>query len=376
MLRVGRPRSKNKDLPLGVFTAKGRYYVRPVNEEMRRAFAVHFPGKTSAPLGPDKSEMRRKWVAVFVVECKAEDAAGGTVAEIVERFEREIVPHLDPKPRKEAARYCRELRGAFGARRYAKSEAEAAMGAYLRTMDVQRYLDAAEGRRVAANRAVKLFSRMFKLAKTRWGYTEYNPCLQVEYNPETPRSAYHDDEAFMAVYKVASPVLQCMMDLAQMHGARRGMLMKATLACITTDGLLLPLNKRKKTEVQRYQLIEWNEDLRAVIDKALALRSKVRGGQRAIADSATAPLFLTRRGIAYGETAFNVMWRRARQKAGIGAHVFHFHDIRAKSASDSPSVADAQQRLGHMDQRTTRTSYIRKPTRVVPLARVSRKKAG
>jgi integrase len=373
MLRVGRPRSKNKDLPLGVFVAKGRFYVRPVNAEMRRAFGAHFPDKASAPLGADKAEMRRKWVALFVVECKADEARTGTVAEIVERYEREVVPGMDAKSKREATRHCRNMKAQFGTRRYAKSEAEAATGPFLRTMDVQRYLDSQQARPVAANREVKALARMFRLARTRWGYTEYNPCLQVEYNPETPRSAYQSDDAFMVVYQHASPVLQCMMDLAQMHGARRGMLMRATLACITDDGLLLPLNKRKRTEVQRYQLIRWSDDLRLVIARVLELRAKVRGGGKVV-DADTAPLFLTHAGKAFGENSFNIMWRRARAKAGIQRGAFTFHDIRAKSASDSPTIADAQDRLGHMDQRTTRTSYIRRPVQVIPLARVSGKK--
>jgi integrase len=374
MLRLGRPRSSGKDLPLGVYAVKGRYYVRPVNEEMRRVFAQRFPGRKCAPLGADKDAMRREWVKLFVTELPADDAKPGTVAQLVERYERDVVPHMDAKPRKECERYCRNLKKAFGSRPYARSEAEAASGAFVRTMDVQRYLDSATSRPVAANREIKCLARIFRLARTRWGYTEYNPCLQVEYNPETPRSAYHDDDAFMRVYKVASPPLQCMMDLAQMHGARRGMLIKATLACITNDGLLLPLNKRKKTEVQRYQLIVWTDDLRAVIDRCLELRRKVRGGQREVVDAATAPLFLTRRGKAYSETSFNVMWRRAREKAGLPARIFTFHDIKAKSLSDSPDVIDAMNRGGHMDMKTTKRIYLRKPTRVVPLVRVSGKR--
>lgn len=373
MLRVGRPRSSNKDLPLGVYPVKGRYYVRPVNEEMRRVFEAKFPGRKSAALGADKAKMRQEWVKLFVTELPPDDAAHGTVAQIIERYQREVLPAFEPKQRREAERHCRNLKEAFGARKYARSEAEAGTGAFLRTMDVQRHLDAAEGRRVAANREIKTFSRMFRLARTRWGYTEYNPCLQVEYNPEPPRSAYQTDDAFMAVYTKASPVLQCMMDLAQMHGARRGMLMKATLACITDDGLLLPLNKRKRTEIQRYQLIEWNDDLRAVIDRVLELRKHVRGGQKDIVDAATAPLFLTKRGKAFGETAFNTMWRRARKRAGVASHAFHFHDIKAKAVSDSPDVIDGMNRGGHLDIKTTRRVYQRKPIRVIPLPRVSKK---
>ncbi len=51
----------------------------------------------------------------------------------------------------------------------------------------------------------------------------------------------------------------------------------------------------------------------------------------------------------------------------FGRHEFHFHDIRAKSASDAPTEAQAQDMLGHIDARTTRIVYRRKPIEVIPL---------
>lgn len=310
----------------------------------------------------------------------------GTVAELVERYEREIIPTLHPRTGEDQKAYCKNLKAAFGTRRYARSESEASTGAFLRSMDVTRYLRdeavrqvfakdgrlIADGRPVAANKEVRCLGRMFRLAKTLWGLTEYNPALQVEYNTETPRSEYHTDDAFMKVYAKASSLLQCMMDLAQMHAARRGMLLKATLACITDEGLMLPLNKKKKTDPQRYQLIVWTDDLRAVVNRWLALRAKVRGGDRKVDDLDTAPLFLNRKGKAVSETGFNSMWQRAARAADFGKHEFHFHDIKAKSVSDSPNVLDAMERGGHIDIATTRRVYRRKPTKVVPLPRVSK----
>lgn len=235
MLRMGRPREKGKDLPLGVYPVKGRFYERPVNEEMRRMFAVAFPGKRCAPLGDDKAEARKLWVKLFVTDVPADNAAAGTVAELLERYERDILPALSGPTKAARTSYCKTLKTAFGRMRYARSEAEVAMGSFLRSMNLTAYLDTEakrkvfdkdgrllhEGRPVAANREIEFLSRVFRIAKTRWGYTEYNPCLQVEYNPESPREEYHDDELFMKVYSKASPKMQCAMDLAQMNGALR-----------------------------------------------------------------------------------------------------------------------------------------------------------
>jgi integrase len=394
MIRLGRPRENSKDLPLGVYPVKGRYYVRPVNREMRAVFAVKFPGKTSAPLGADKTEARKLWIKLFVQAPELE-AAPGMVAEIVARYERDVLPHLHRKTKAEHTRYCKTLTKEFGHWRYAKSEAEAVTGPFLRSMHITQYLRREEkrevrnkhgtlistGRAVASNKEIQCFSRMFKLAKTEWGYTEYNPCLQVEYNHEEPRGMYASDETFMLVYAKALPALQCMMDLAQMHGARRGMLLRLSLSDLNDDGVWVTLNKRKKTETVRRQVWRYLDDqgkdtgLREVVARILELRAKIRGGkkQQNVEDLANAPLFLNRFGKRMTESGFNSLWQRARVAAGFKRHEFHFHDIKAKSVSDSPDEINAMNRGGHIELRTTRKVYRRKPTEIIALPRVSKK---
>lgn len=389
MLRVGRGREKDKDLPLGVYVVKRRYYVRPVNAEMRRVFAIAFPGRKCAPLGPDKAIARQGWVKLFVTNRPQDKAAVGTVSELIERYEREVLPTLTGSTKDHRTVYCKRLKAVFGQHRYARSEAEASIGPFLRTMELTRYLRAEAkreftdkrtkvvhaGRPVGVNREVKCLSRIFKLAKTEWGLTEYNPCLQLEYNPETPREQYHDDDAFMKVYEKASAVMQCMMDLAQMNGARRGMLLRLMLsdADLTKPYLRLTLNKRRSGAKPKYRLVPWSDDLVDVIKRALVIRAKVRGGQKDVRDLETAPLFLSRTGKPYGIAAFNSEWRRTRERACVPAHAFHFHDIKAKALSDSPDLQNAQERGDHADSAITKTVYRRKPAVVTPLPRVSKK---
>lgn len=378
---MGRPREKHKHMPAGLRPVDGRWYWRPTDRATRALRDRLWPGRQSVPAGKlnATTDGARRWWAETVLPA-LEGApltlpAAGTVSELIGRYRRDIIPTLPIDSGAEDKRYCGNLEKAFGTWKYAKSEAEAATGHYLRSMHVTQHLRAQEaaGRPVAGNREIRCLSRIFRLAKTLWGYTEYNPCLQVEYAPETPRGVYVTDGMFGRVYPKASPTLQCMMDMAQMHGARRGMLMKATLACITEDGVLLPLNKKKRGDPQRYQLIRWTDDLRAVIARALEIRAELRGGQKAVADLDTAPLFLNRKGAAWTKTGFNSQWHRASRAAGFGKHEFHFHDIKAKSLSDSPNEADAQNRGGHLDARTTRRVYRRRPVEVIPLPMVSRK---
>ena len=70
MLRMGRPREKGKNLPLGVYPVKGRYYVRPVNREMRRIFAVAFPGKRCAATARKSSPRRSSRGRVLGRSCE------------------------------------------------------------------------------------------------------------------------------------------------------------------------------------------------------------------------------------------------------------------------------------------------------------------
>lgn len=401
MLRVGRGRIREKDLPLGVYPVKARYYVRPVNDEMRRIFETLFEAGTidspkSIPMGADKDQMRKDWVKLFVTDVPQEEPEAGTVAELIARYRRDVIAKMpDGDAKKTHSRQCDVLAAAFGDRHYAKSEPEAATGKFLRTMDLTRWLRAEatreysitskkgkvrtfNGRPVGSNRIVKRLSRIFKLAKTEWGYTEYNPCLQLEYNPEFARDAYQDDAMFMRLYQKASVVMQCLMDLAQMNGARRGMLLRIMLADadLAKPHLRLTLNKRRHGRKPKYRHAPWTDDMREVIKRALAHRATVRGGQKEVIDLETAPLFLSRTGKPYGVSAFNTEWRRTRARAGVPAKVFPFHDIKAKALSDSPSVQDAQERGDHVDERMARDVYRRKPSVVTPLPRVSGKKAG
>jgi len=68
------------------------------------------------------------------------------------------------------------------------------------------------------------------------------------------------------------------------------------------------------------------------------------------------------------------MWYRARSNAGFAEGEFHFHDIKAKSMSDSPDAVNSMERGGHVDLRMAKRVYRRKPTDVIPLPQVSNKR--
>jgi hypothetical protein len=110
-----------------------------------------------------------------------------------------------------------------------------------------------------------------------------------------------------------------------------------------------------------------------VISRILELRAEERSGQKEVKDLDTAPLFLNQKGKAWTKTRFNSQWHRATRGAGFKKDQFHFHDIKAKSVSERPNELDAHNRGGHLDPRTTRPVYRRKPVEVIPLPKISRK---
>lgn len=377
MLRMGRPRTRDKDLPLGVRPIAGRYYVRPVNEAMRRVFARVFPGKQTAPLGADKLAMRKRWIALFCAP-ESETAQAGTVGELVERFLRDELeapdgatgrPYFAPATQRNYRGSAKRVKAKFGSWRYARTEAEAVSGGYLRTMHVRAYLKDATDRPHSANQDVVLLATVFRFARNEWGATEYNPCDGVRYNASKARQVFPSDDQFMDVYRHAKPTLQCMMDLAQMTGARRGSIAAITLADIRDDGLRIVSNKTKRGATPKETVYGWTDELRAVVNRAVEVRSKRRGSGTV----ESIHLFLTNRGRPFGKSALDSQWERALERAGIERAAFHFHDIRAKSATESGDDLDAMKRLGHTDMRTTRKVYRRRPDAVAPLRSVSKR---
>ncbi len=86
-------------------------------------------------------------------------------------------------------------------------------------------------------------------------------------------------------------------------------------------------------------------------------------------------LFVTRRGKSYIDyqgrcNAFDSLWQRFMDKVLAETKVaerFQERDLRAKVASDSDSLVEASERLGHADTAITQRVYRRKPVRIQPL---------
>lgn len=313
-----RPRSKNRDLPPRMQKKWRTYYYTPcINGKLKWI-----------RLSDDFEEAKRLWA-----EYENEQAEGaivkGTFTELANRYKRDVLPQKAKKTQQTQLTELYKLVAVFGKMRI-KS---------IKSPHVAQYLDMSP-KKTAANREVALLSHMFTKA-IRWGLADINPCLGVERNKEKPRDRYITDEELMKLRECATQALRIMIDVAYLTGMRRQDIFsikklndgKAT-AYLDIDGIYI---EQKKTGHR--QKFTYSKALRKVIDEALS-----------ISDERSNYLFTNSRGKKYTEGGFKSAWELIVKKSGV--QDVHFHDIRAKSATDAKKLGvDHSKLLGHTSRR-------------------------
>jgi len=152
-----------------------------------------------------------------------------------------------------------------------------------------------------------------------------------------------------------------------MTGLRRIDILRLKLSDLKEDGIhVQPSKTRRKT--QKRLIISWDEagELRTLCDSILKIPPSRIGD---------AHLFTTRQGKCYVDergksNAFDSLWQRFMDKVLTETKVsdrFQERDLRAKVASDSDTLLEASERLGHASTEITQRVYRRKPVRVQPL---------
>jgi integrase len=292
------------------------------------------------PLGKTLPDMYRAYALLL------DENPLRTMADLCDKYAVEVLPQKAQKTQRNQALYIKRIRAAFGHMKPAE----------VRPKDMYQYVQhRAKSTPTTANRELEVLKHMFKKA-VQWGVVDENPGREVEKVRLQKRTRYVEDGEFNTVHSLASPTLQVAMDLAVLTGLRRGDLLRLTRENLTDDGILITPAKTRDTSGKTL-LIEWSEELRAVIDRAKQLRPQVRQ-----------PIIATLRGKPYTGEGFNTNWQRLMKKALKNGLIepFRFHDLRAKSASDDTAEA-ASERLGHASRATTDRFYRRRPARVKPL---------
>lgn len=208
----------------------------------------------------------------------------------------------------------------------------------VKPTDVAQFLDDYADTPGMANHARTVLNAVFKRA-VRLGLSDTNPVAFVEPLPTKKRDRYITDGELIALRDNASPTMRAMIDIAYLTGQRVGDIRHIRYSDITDEGVYF---KQQKTGNR--VLVAMSEDLRAAVAQARVLHQSVKG----------LTLFHTRRGTPISYSTVRTLWLRAVTRAGIAD--VHFHDLRAKAATDSKAQGgNSKALLGH----TTETSHNR-----------------
>jgi len=321
---MGRKRKYDKHLPRRMYLRRASYYL------------VETSG-TWINLGQDFASAMAKYGELVGAHRHCI-----TLGDVIERYRIDVLPYKAHKTQKEQGRQLEKLANVFGELRPED----------ITPQYIYRYMDSRLKTPTAARHEVSLLGHVFNKA-IRWGAAKENPVQLIAKPRSKPRDRYVTDDEFLAVYNLASPRLQIAMDLALLTGLRRGDLLSLTRNQLIEDGILVKTRKTGKAII-----IEYTSDLTSVLERARKLAPQVPGHY----------LIRTLSGSPYTPSGFSANWKRLMRKAvKTGVEPFTFHDLRAKSASDTADINEASARLGHTSVAMTQRVYVRAPRKVRPL---------
>jgi integrase len=325
---MARPRTTNRHLPKYVTVIHGAYWWRAPKQKAERICAVG-----------DEAGMYR-WVAEKLGPKPVTPTS--TLNDCFDRYELEVVPTLEPRTQKDYRKHLAVLRKTFG--HMAPND--------VLPRHVGQFLDVSKGK-IQRNRMVAVLSAVYTKAVGRWYVADRNPCTKVERNPSKPRDRNVTDAEFAAMYACCGPKLQVAMDLALLTGQRQGDLLKMKWSQITPEGVTVRQGKTGKR-----LMIEMSPALQAVLERARAFLPHLPREY----------VLRTRKGRPFTQNGFRACWQRAMRKyVARGGERFTFHDLRGKSGTDSTTLQDAFERLGHTSISMTRWVYDRGTRKVKPL---------
>lgn len=211
----------------------------------------------------------------------------------------------------------------------------------------------------------------------QWGHIDRHPFKgEVRLEGEKPRDRYVEDWEIVECLSLANQrrkgsvsVVQAYIRLKIITGMAKGDLLRLTSADLKEDGIHIQRHKTRNSSGKR-TIYEWTENLREAVELAKKARPVLSNY-----------LFCNPRGKGYIDEAtgeshgWDSMWQRFMERVLKETKVtvkFTEHDLRAKCASDAPTMEHARALLSHADSRTTDAIYRRKPERVKPLNSTTR----
>jgi integrase len=331
---MGRRRTHDRHLPQRVYLKNGTYWFRP-------------KGGKAVNLGRDLGPALAKYGDLI-----HGNWSGRTLGDVIDRYRIDVLPlKRSEKTRENEGAALDRLKAWAG---HMLPDSLTAQMLY-RYADQRRKVDRKTKQLVpapeAARHEIALLGHV--LAKSiRWGVSTTNAVRGLEKADRKGQRPPVPWEQLQAVRALATERMRLAIDLAVCMGPRRGNLLSLTRENLTDEGIVF-LN----TKGQRLQLIEWSDELRAIVDQLKALKPQVGPGRF---------LLRTREGTRYSDDGFSANWQRLMRKhVAAGGQRFTFHDLRSVAA-DEGTLEEARARLGHASAATTQRFYRRGVERAKP----------
>jgi integrase len=313
-MSMGRKRTSNFNLPPRMHLKGGCYY--HVSSAVPRKWTR---------LDPDPNRARILWATL-----ENEHADTDSFQALADRYMAECTDNLAPATQKQYGIYANTLAAVFGNMPLSG----------ITPQHIAKYLDEHRSPTMANNQ-VSMLAVMFEKAM-RWGWIDRNPARGIRRNSMKPRDRYITDDEFRTIREAAPDFIRCAMDICYVTGMRQGDILKIKLSDITADGLMVQQGKTGKK-----QCFTLSYELSAALNRAKALPHPVRSFF----------LLSSQNGQPYKQRTFQQKFLATIRETKI--ENIHFHDIRAKAATDAKKLGqDYQALLGHAN-RTMSDRYVK-----------------
>jgi len=218
----------------------------------------------------------------------------------------------------------------------------------VKPLHIVQFLDHYRASPSVANRLRTLLKLAFDLAVMQ-GLCESNPVYSIPTARENKRDRYLTDDEYRRIWRAASPVLRCIMDICYLTGQRIGDVIKINLADITPEGILFqPEKTTDKAGRGKKLLVAMTPDIESVIARAKALHGPV---------TRLALFGLKKGGAPRKYSGVADQWKSACQRAGVADA--HLHDIRAKALTDAKAQGLNPQALALHSTEAMTIRYLR-----------------
>lgn len=305
-----------------------------------------------------------------------------TIGDLLDRYSLEVVPEKTVSTHEQQNIWIRQLHGVFGhlpvtamkprlVYRYV-DERSRKKTTVIKDGKTGKERTKVTGGQVTARREIEVLSHAFTKA-VEWGYLDSHPFKgEVRLAGTGGRDHYVEDWEIIEALSMPSrrkkgsvQAIQAYISIKLMTGMARSDLLRLQVnKHFRDDGIHIQRHKTAESSGHR-TIYAWTPELRVAVEQAKLVRPVL-----------SPFLFCNKFGRGYideetGKTdGWDSMWQRFMDRVLADTKVterFTEHDLRAKCASDASSLEHARALFSHVDARTTKRFYRRKPEAVDPL---------